>query len=205
MPTAPGITMSLSGVDELLAAFAELGQVGSRAAMQDALKKGAEVTAEAARRMAPLGMNAVGEGGAPKKALSNSIAVRSRLSRSQERKRGGRRAEAEMFVGSTAPHAHLVEFGHLLVKARHEGAKALRGRKGKKKLVAVKTKRVIGHVPAYPFLRPAFDSTRNEATRVIFRSFGDSVTKVAKRYRRQAERGKLSRGARQAFRMELGL
>lgn len=40
-------------------------------------------------------------------------------------------------VSASAPHAHLVEFGHVLVTP-----------KGK----------VVGHVPAHPFLRPAVES-----------------------------------------------
>jgi len=46
-------------------------------------------------------------------------------------------------VTARAPHAHLVEFGHLLVL------------KDKNGIV-----RVAGHVPAHPFLRPALDAAR---------------------------------------------
>ncbi|OIO01102.1 MAG: hypothetical protein AUJ49_08470 [Desulfovibrionaceae bacterium CG1_02_65_16] len=48
-------------------------------------------------------------------------------------------------VTARSPHAHLVEFGHLLVlKNRKTG------------LV-----KVVGHVPAHPFMRPALDSARS--------------------------------------------
>lgn len=46
-------------------------------------------------------------------------------------------------VSARAPHAHLVEFGHLKVV------------KSKSGLV-----RVTGHVPPHPFLRPALDAAR---------------------------------------------
>jgi len=197
---APGVSMSLSGVPELLEAFKALGHVGTRQALTGALKKGAEVVAERARRYAPRGKEF-----ASKRPLHTTIIVRTTLSASQKRKRGARRAEAEVFVGSSAPHAHLVEFGHALVKARDEGEVGLRGRRGAKKLVPVKTKRVIGHVPAYPFIRPAYDATKVQATKVVFEELGNELKKVARRYRRQAERGKLSRGAREAFKLDLGL
>jgi len=46
-----------------------------------------------------------------------------------------------------APHAHLVEYGHALVK------------NGK----------VVGHVPAYPFWRPALDARLPNAVRTVER------------------------------------
>lgn len=206
MPQQPGISVSISGLDELQEAFAEIGDIGRRAAMQGAMKKGAELTAEVARALAPRSDD--GEG----KALADSIVVRASLSRSQMRKRGGRQAEAESFVGATAPHAHLVEFGHRSVHARHEGGVGLVGPRKRKREEFVKTKRLTpgpiaigGHVPAHPFMRPAFDATKEQATRVIFQHYGSELARVASRYRKQAEKGKLSRGAKQTFRMELGL
>lgn len=52
-------------------------------------------------------------------------------------------------VAAKAPHAHLVEFGHVLVK------------KGK----------VIGYVPAHPFLRPAVQKRVEEA----IERFGNAI------------------------------
>jgi len=202
MPTA-GVTMTVSGVTELLGAFEELGKIGARAAMQAAAKKAAVPIANAARRLAPRS----GENGT-RTALADSIVIRSSLSRSQQRKRGGRRAEAETFVGSTAPHAHLVEFGHLQVAARHEGEVHGLTKAGKRTRFtgkAKKTKRVVGHVPAHPFMRPAYDSTKMEATRILVAGYGEELERIGKRYAAQARRGKLTRGSREAFRMELGL
>jgi HK97 gp10 family phage protein len=196
------VAVAVSGLDDLDKAFAEIGAVGSKQALTDALKKAAQPVAEEARRLAPVGPVDPSDKSKP---LAQTIVVRTSLSKSQMRKRGGRREAAEVFVGSSAPHAHLVEFGHILVKARHEGVLAMRGRRGKKTLQRVKTKRVIGHVSARPFLRPAFDTKRREFGVVFFREINGAVLKVAKRYGRQAERGKLSRGAKVAFRAELAL
>lgn len=213
------LSMTLTGIDELIAAMHELGETGSRAAMQDALKKAAQPVAEAARILAPRG-DGIGPRNKFKPRLADSIKVLASLSRSQARKRGGRRHDAEIFVGPTVPHAHLIEFGHLLVKTtraknetrrnfirrrrRKDGSIELVNVTGKLKRQIV-SKRVIGHVPAHPFMRPAIDSTRERAVQILFTELGGSVVKVARRYRRQAERGKLSRGARRAFRIELGL
>ena len=49
------------------------------------------------------------------------------------------------FVYSNAPHAHLIEYGHQLVRS------------GKK----------IGHVAAYPYLRPALSSNQGSG-KVVF-------------------------------------
>lgn len=198
------VAVAVSGLDDLDKAFAEIGAVGSKQALQDALKKAAEPVAEEARRLAPRDSD-IGPRTKSNRHLADTILVRTSLSQSQMRKRGGRQQPAEVFVGSSAPHAHLVEFGHILVKARHEGVLAMRGRRGKKTLQRVKTKRVIGHVSARPFLRPAFDAKRREFGVIFFREIDGAVLKVAKRYGRQAERGKLSRGAKIAFRAELAL
>ena len=219
-----GISVELSGVDELLQAFEDVGRIGTRAALQDAMKKGAEVTAVAARRLAPRSDDI---GPRPQKAphLQDSIKVMANLSRAQKRKRGPMQGEGEIFVGSTASHAHLVEFGHVQVAATREETasptnfiRRHRNKDGSISLIRVTrapsrkiiSRRVVGHVPARPFMRPAFDATKLEASKIIFRELGASLQKVVNRYAAQAARtaagkGKLSRGAREAFRMDLGL
>lgn len=74
---------------------------------------------------------------------------RKNRSRSARNLRGTIKMEVSKFEGggyivtARAPHAHLVEFGHLLVL------------KDKNGIVRVK-----GHVPAHPFMRPALDKAR---------------------------------------------
>lgn len=58
-----------------------------------------------------------------------------------------------------APHAHLVEYGHALVK------------NGK----------VIGHVPAYPFWRPALDSKLPHAVSTVERGLVKLVEEAVER------------------------
>ena len=215
MSGGAAVTMEVVGLDDLLGAFDALGRLGTKAALQGAMKKGAQIIADEAGRLAPRGED-IGPRRAGDVRLHDSIRVAANVSRSQRSKRGAPRGEAEYFVGSTDPTAHLVEFGHLLVKATREETptsrtftRRRRRKDGSIELVQVRGKatrhilgrRVIGHVAAHPFMRPAFDSTRVEATKIVMQELGGEVVKVAKRYRRQAESGKLTRGSRQAFQM----
>lgn len=175
------IGIELSGAAELERAFDALGAVGSKQALERALVKAAQPIAEEARRLAP-------QGTAPKsphkKRIATSILVRTRLAPSQMRKRGGRREFTEVFVGSSAPHAHLVEFGHAIV---------------------TRSGRVVGFAARRPFLRPAFDAQKIAAVKIFRDVLWQEMVRVARRYAGQAERGRLSRGAREVFRAELDL
>ena len=53
-------------------------------------------------------------------------------------------------VRAGAPHAHLIEFGHRVVRGRRGGSQ-----------------RVVGHVPPQEFLRPAFDAESGRAAAQI--------------------------------------
>lgn len=73
---------------------------------------------------------------------------------------------AEVWIGfdrRTAFYGGQVELGHRLVR-------------GKSKL----TKRVVGHVPAYPFLRPALDTKAGEAEARLRESLSKNIQKLVK-------------------------
>lgn len=182
------IGIDVTGVDELEFVLAALGPAISREVLVAALKKGAQKVAEEARTLAP-------RSGDPdsKTPISESIEVRSTLSKSQMRRRRNRGMDgswAQVFVGSSAPHAHLVEFGHKLV--RYIGEKRVQGRKGRWR--TVKTGKVVyGSVAAYPFMRPAWDARKQEAWDTFKAEVWNVIVRVARKYRRQAERGRLSR------------
>lgn len=62
------------------------------------------------------------------------------------------RNHVDVVVGALgAPHAHLVEYGHQLVKGGPLDGDG----------------KVVGHVPAHPFLRPAYDEQQENAVRAI--------------------------------------
>lgn len=72
-------------------------------------------------------------------------------------KKRGRSAKSVLVGSKKTPYAHLVENGHALV------------RKGK----------VYGHVPARPFLRPAFDTQKEAAAVAIRDELRRQVNKLA--------------------------
>lgn len=63
-----------------------------------------------------------------------------------------------------APHSHLVEFGHLAVK---------RGLLG--------IRRVVGHVPPHPYLRPAFEAKADEAIEIFADEVGAALESMESR------------------------
>ncbi len=59
-------------------------------------------------------------------------------------------------AGAMAPHAHLLEYGHALV------------RNGK----------VYGHVPAHPFVKPAEEAVKQEVMIIVREILGDKFVEV---------------------------
>jgi len=211
---ANSLTLTVGGVGDLLEAFQAIGSIGTRDALRNALKRAMKPMKEAAEALAPVGTE---ERSVHKKKLRDSIIIRTTLSRSQKAKRGGKRAVAEVFLGSSAPHAHLVEFGHRQVVGKTRKGTAVewdhrRDRQGRwirhrvtKRADDAIAGKVVGHVPKHPFLRPAFDSRKGEAIKIFGQEIANEVKRVATRYGRQAAKGKLSRGAREAFSIGLDL
>jgi len=217
------LAVRIDGIDDLAASMRAVGAIGSKQALTSSMLKAVKPIVVDANLTAPVGEPPESAGDKP---LKGSYVARVRLSKSQMRKRGGRYHPVEVFVGSTARHAHLVEFGHRMVVSTSETEWVLRGRRRRREtegrtrgqfvpldaagtledLRAFKEERVkrqVGHVSAHPVLRPAFDRQHKKVMDIFFRDIGQSVARVAKRYRRQAERGKLSKGARVAYSVPL--
>lgn len=68
------------------------------------------------------------------------------------------RGRKVMFVGSTAPHAHLVEFG---TGPRFH-----------------KSGRYVGIMPADPFLRPAWDANKDQVLATLATAIREEITKA---------------------------
>ena len=138
--------------------FEEVVSQVQRRGMKDALSKAAQIGLKDARRRVKK------DSGALKKSLKK---------RARTYGRGG----AYVIVGpdrrtkvmhngrniSGAYHGHLVEFGHQLVR----GGKLGKGGK------------VVGHVPPAPFLRPAFDSKKEEMKRKYAAEVGAAMKRHA--------------------------
>ncbi len=120
-------TVKVEGLRELEAALAELGEVPRRRVGRDALRAGGEITARAARALAP-----VDEGN-----LRESIDVSGVLAPSQRGAQKKVAADQEQFVGpGQHPQAITQEFG------------------------------TVNH-PPQPFMRPAWDSTKDQVLKTI--------------------------------------
>lgn len=152
----------ITGLRELDALLQQLPRAMSNTVTRNALRKAGEPTRALAEENAP-----VEAGG-----LKESMQISSQLNRNQRRGRQRIKHGAEVFVGSTSPLAHLVEFGT-----------AERFRKGGAS---------TGVMPAKPFLTQAWDSTKHEALAILGKELWAELRKAAKRLRRRAEKGTLS-------------
>jgi len=182
-----GLAFDVQGADELIVALQELGEVGAESAMEAALKKGLKPMKAAAEALAPRSSDEPSVSGGLRQPLRFSILIRAALSKSQKRKRAkrGQGEFAEVFLGSSAPHAHLVAFGHRQLVSR-----------GPRKGQPPAGKGAKTHVAGKPFLRPAFDSHVQGTLKITGQELGKRVAAVRKRYLKQIQKGKLSRGAR---------
>lgn len=120
------------GLTELQQKITDLSKALPHTAIEQIYLKGVRKMARAIRRKTPVGVG-TRKPGSLKKAVKAKLLDRV----------GNNARNAIVAVDrKTAPHAHLVEFGHVLYK-------------GSKK----KGGRVIGHVPAHPYFRPGVDET----------------------------------------------
>lgn len=200
------VDFRFEGIDEMESALLELGASLSRQVLQETLKKAAEPVAAEARVLAPRS----DEYKKYKKHLADSVVVRTTLPKNQRRLRfraGTEKNFAEVFIYNTAPHAHLVEFGHRLVRGvtrkgtilehkvvRAEGEGERRWGRGRylahliKRANDAKYGREIGHVAAHPFMRPAWDAKRELAYQILKDELWNVLLKKARQLRSRTER-----------------
>ncbi len=159
-----GVTFRLAGLEEFDKALAELPKAVGKQVLRRAATKTLTPVRDTARQMAPRSGEVRGKG----EQLVQTIHIRARLKRSQTRARV-RAGDVETFVGSTAPHAHLVEFG---TGPRWQET----------------TGRFTGQVSPLPFMRPAWDQHRGRMLTDLPKLLWEEVYKAARRVRRQSER-----------------
>lgn len=158
------VTFHLAGLQEFDRALAELPKAVGRQVLRRASTVVLTPVRDEARALAPRG----DEGKPAGRSVATSIHVRARLKRSQARGRT-RRGEVETFVGSTARHAHLVEFGS---GPRYQAT----------------TGRYTGQMPPHPFMRPAWDRHKDRLVRELPELLWREVYKAARRLRARSER-----------------
>lgn len=157
--------MKLEGMKQLKKAFAELPKAVQPRVVRKTLKEAAQPVADRANALAPKDLGN----------LSRSYRVSSKLTQSQRRQLGQQgRGEIKMYIGPNyqkgttgyAPHAHLVEFG--TIDRYHKDG------------------RYVGHAPAQPHFRPAWESGKQMVVNSITVSFDNQIQREAERLARKA-------------------
>lgn len=144
----------IEGFEELEAALFELKSATAKSATRRALIKAAQPTADAAAESAPVRSGA----------LKDSIAVSTKLAKSQQREAGPAAPdETRVFVGPSynlgdgGRHGHLLEFGTI-------------------------------NMSAQPFMRPAWEMTKDGALKAVQDAMREEIAKSVARARRKRSR-----------------
>jgi HK97 gp10 family phage protein len=160
-----GLTVEIQGLAELQAKLNDLSTKAADAAMRKALKAGAVIEQAAITERAPI---KDGTGGIlPDGALKNDIVFKIRRD-----DRGGMTA----VVGPDKYTAHVarwVEYGHRLVRGGYS-----------KKLADGSTRgpgKEVDQVPEHPFIRPAWEASREAVTTAITTTLAEEIEKAAAR------------------------
>ncbi len=158
-----GFSIEIEGLAELQEKLNDLGTKAADADVRKALRAGAAIEQAAIVERAPV---KVGNGGIlPEGALKNDIVVK--IKRTDD---GGMTAT----VGPDKLTAHVarwVEYGHRIVRGGYSRV-----------LKSGKTRgpgKQIGEVPEHPFIRPAWEATRQEVTDTIVSTLASEIEKAA--------------------------
>jgi hypothetical protein len=167
----------VSGFDEWDRIFAALGEQRSKAAMRKALRGGALFIRVQLERAAPRG-----EKFKPAYTrLHERIAVTGKPKRNRRTSILIGQFDIVVAVQSLAPHSHLVEYGHRLVRAIRDG------RTGR-----VLRKRVVGWVAAKPFIRPTFETHKDVAAEMVVEGFVREIERIGGLRIKRIRSGRLS-------------
>ena len=132
------VDIQISGFEKVEENIAKVIRQLSPEQIEGVLLEGANVIGQAAINLAPIG---------PTGNLKRSI-----VAKVLQRNSPGEAAPAITAVDyRIAPHAHLIEFGHLIK----------RGKRGKS----------TGFVEPHPFMRPAWDATKDQVAGAIVEEF----------------------------------
>lgn len=172
-----GYGFELTGVKELCALLEQLPTVAmKKTVVRNALKKAGQPILQAAVASVPLG---------PTGNLRNSLKISTSLKESQRGRGYYDRSKVTVYVGSDAPHAHLIEFGTVERILKEPRKVLLNG-----KWVEIKT---TGHTSPNPFLRSAWDSMKMTALKIFAIEMKNELYKSARRLAKRAESGKLTK------------
>ena len=158
----------LEGMEALLDALEQLPTTAmQKGAVRNALKKAGKPVADLARSQAP------DSGVEHKQKLKNTIIVSPTLKPSQKQQVVRDRTSVTMFIGSTAPHAHLVEFG--------TGPRFW------------KNGNFTGQMGPQPFMRNAWDQQKDNVLKIFQTELWTMIYKAARRLAKRAAKGTLTK------------
>lgn len=179
-------TFKLVGVEQLMSNLEELPTVAmKKTVLRNACKKALQPVADMARSIAPFDPR-ITKGFANSPHLRDTIEVSTKLKASQKRGRISDRSAVTVYVGSTAPHAHLVEWG----TAQRFLTKPVVAN------ISDGVFRVItqtGSVRPNPFMRPAWDVMRGRILPIFAAEMRKELNKAAARLSKRAAAGKLTK------------
>lgn len=153
------IEVKIEGMKEVENALNQLPKAAGKSALRTALRKAAKPIAPAAKAYAPVRSGK----------LKDSIKIMTTVKKSQQ----GEVKDPKLphvFVGSTAPHAHLVEFGHAIV------------RNGE----------IVGQASPHAFLRPAWDENKNTVLENFKKIIWTELVRQARRLAKKSASGRLN-------------
>ncbi len=173
---AAGIKFELTGVAQLVNALEKLPTVSmQRSALRGSLKKALKPTQVAAQASAPRVMGN----------LADSIRITSALKKWQKKKVRRDKTKVEMFVGSSAPHAYLVEFGTSARSRKKSNIAAVDGE--------VFRVQDTGTMPPNPFLRKAWDASKGTALKIFSKEMKKRIEKSINLLREKKAAGTLTK------------
>lgn len=153
--SAKPVSVRVSGADEILRNLNRLPPQVRRQHLLEAVKPGAEVIKRAVEEKAPRGEGDATYKGQPIGHLADSIVVE------------GEVMDDDAVIYKIGPDKHhfyapFVEFGHAIVRVTNR-IKNAAGRTIRRET------QELGQVPPHPFMRPAYDESKNEAERAVAR------------------------------------
>lgn len=157
----------IEGLRELDAKLLDLGTKKAEEIGRNALHAGGEVMQAAVRQLAPERPALPSGTALPPGALAHDIELH--IGRDDH----GRLAAIVRPGSFTMYAARLVEYGHRLVSGGYNKILASGRHRGHGK--------VVGDVPAHPFIRPAFETVRQAAAEVVAKTLGTGIEEAAKR------------------------
>lgn len=162
-----GINIEVTGLTELQSKLDELTTKAAERCIRKALKAGAAIEQAAIEERAPV-KDTTG-GMLPDGALKSDIVVKMR------------RDEQGTIIAVVGPDkltahvANWVEYGHRLVR----GGRSKLIKSGKNAGKTVGPGKAVGNVPAHPFIRPAYEATRQEVADAICSTLATEIEKSA--------------------------